>query len=538
MQMKLNLFLRVAITLTIIPLIPNMAHGVDTASTTKQPLVIIFSQPDPKLPKNTYVDMAVVMDQALKKSGEFRSLPYSQKLSEVRNAVQQGRLSALDITPPLTLDTMQKIAHALGADLLLSISAHYVDKGIKSTVLLERSVGLQDWSSVFLLHLTPAKTDTKANLLDLMNGLRDIILQHMALQPASAASTVPPPSQPVTVNPSAQPNSFPSAPAGSTGTTTPEASSSMQAYQMLIQQARKTGDIANLIVSLRRAINLKPTDPTLRRELIKAYEEKGWTEKAKKEAERAVALSPKSAALHQLLGDTFADESNNDLALKEYQTAVALDPKDANLLISLADMEMKMGDNAQALKDYQQAAASDPSNPLPHSKLAIFYFQTGDYGSAGKELLAAKALLPPNDNTTLQSDVAAILQKSDSILTDIILRIQQAHKDFMDGFSTREAAFQKITAIKQNTMDLNGFLQNLPNSSLQDAVSQYSLAASLLSQSTEEMLDYLQSNRKEASDQSELLRLEAANQITTAENALKADLSKLEPAASPAAASS
>lgn len=538
MQMKLNQFLRIALLLMIFPFIPHAALGLNTMLANKNPLVLIFSQPDPKLSKKTYVDMAVVMDQALKNSGEFRSLPYSQKLKEVRDAVQQGKLSALDITPPLSLNSMQKIAHALNADLLLSVSAHYVDKGIKSTVLLERTVGLNDWSSVFLLHLTPSHTGTNANLLSMMNGLRDDILQRMAVQPTPPASTVTPPSQPVTTNPPAQPSANSSASPTSTEVTPPVASGSLQAYQMLIQQARKTGDTANLIVSLRRAINLKPTDPTLRRELIKAYEERGWTEAAQNEAERAVALAPKSAALHQLLGDTYASESDNDQALKEYQAAVALNPKDGNLLVSLADMEAKMGDNAEALKNYQQATNSDPSNPLPHSKLAVFYFRTGDYSNAGKELLAAKTLLPPDDNTTLQSDIALMLHNTDSVLTGIILDIQQAHKDYMDGFATRETSFQKVTTIKKNTIELNGFLQNLPNSSLQDAVSQYSLAVSLLSQSSEEMLDYLQSNRKEAGDQSELLRLEAANQITTAENALKADLSKVEPSTTSTNASS
>src|SRR5262249_32518277 len=109
------------------------------------------------------------------------------------------------------------------------------------------------------------------------------------------------------------------------------------AAEILVDRFRGKGDLPNLIISLRRAINDKPYEPQLRSELVQAYMEKGWKESARDEAARAVQLAPNSASLHRLYGEGLLETNDAEGAVRELNEAVRLEGADAANHVSLGE---------------------------------------------------------------------------------------------------------------------------------------------------------------------------------------------------------
>ena len=89
-----------------------------------------------------------------------------------------------------------------------------------------------------------------------------------------------------------------------------------------IARYRQSGDLANVIQALRRAINDKPKDVALRRQLILAYKERNLLDSALAEANRALQILPEESGLYRAKGDILAAKGDAAAATLAYNQAI------------------------------------------------------------------------------------------------------------------------------------------------------------------------------------------------------------------------
>ena len=138
-----------------------------------------------------------------------------------------------------------------------------------------------------------------------------------------------------------------------------------------IMRFRQSGDLANVIQSLRRAINDKPKEVGLRRQLVLAYKERRMLEAALGEANRALQIMPEESTLYRLKGDVLAAKGDTVGATAAYNEAITKGgSSDIASQVALADALLADNRVEDAAKSYEAALKADPKNPLPLRRLA------------------------------------------------------------------------------------------------------------------------------------------------------------------------
>jgi tetratricopeptide (TPR) repeat protein len=536
----------------------------------QKPSILIFSQRSPHFSKDTYVEMAYILERPLREGAMYTPVVYKPDMPEVLTALQDHLLTPKDITPILSRSAMRNISHVLNYNYYISISIHYIKRSLRGNIIMEIASGMNQWNTVFALDESPSSVNKGMDLSDAIHGLTSTIMNRLSqnsraytigtkapsVQTSSAPASVANPSQSATPEASSQPTpgANPISPSAANPASTQaqqgNASSSQQpkagaapptsasgsstdtmtAYDMLIERARKNGDVPNLIISLKHAITQRPRDIQLRRDLIRAYREKGWMDAGKEEAIRAEALAPDNPEIHKLLGDVYVQLDDSKDALNEYLAASKLAPGNGQYLVNLGDLQLKLGQDDDAYKSFQDALKTDPKNISAHFRIAQYDLLEAKYDDAINEMGTIKTLITANPSADIKQNCASILQKSEGILTDMITRMQMYRKDFTDGLKNREQTYKSYGAIKQDANQLFSFLNAMPDGDLSKAEALYSQAASLVSQSADTEMTYLQSNNDDQEKQASLLRLEAAKQISDAAAAVSAALQPDSPA--------
>lgn len=514
---------------------PN-AFGAPEARGQRAGTLLIISDKSGTGGKGSPLDLAPYVERKIREAGAYEVIIFKPDSPEVRAALDTKKLTAMDIAQPATKDARRKIAAALNATHILTLSGRFEPEGVTGEAEMEALSGPNTWTTALNYHMDPYRGKTKKpSVLAGIMAFADGLSARLTGKPAPSA-TAPPKTEvePPHRKPAPSPTPAPAVtrppelatvtpPLADPLPVTPSPATKPSAYEILITRARNSGDIPNLIVSLRRTINEKPRDPALRRDLIQAYAARGLSEAAHEEARRAVALMPEDATLRRLLGDTYLDAGDMENAVKQYEEAVRLAPGDATNLVALGDAYWNQGKPDEALKAFAQAATVDLRNPLPHRKMARLFALRGQYPAAVNAVKSASALTTEGDSAALNADYADLLRAAESTLNDLLAKLQNTRKVLQDGTRTREEIFQDTIGARKRAEDIVGFLETLPSPSLFERVqAYYGQAASLVVQAAEATLRFLETQEDRYMEEAILLRVEAGKQMTEAANRLKA----------------
>jgi tetratricopeptide (TPR) repeat protein len=236
--------------------------------------------------------------------------------------------------------------------------------------------------------------------------------------------------------------------------------------EALAARYRQAGDLANVITSLRRAINERARDMGLRRQLILAYQERKMLEAALAEAERALQLTPSDPAILRLLGDTMLAKGDIPGAEKAYREAMRLDPGNVASQVALGDALLADGKTEEAFKIYDAAAKADPKSPLPYRRLAraMVSRAAGDikyYEVSLTHIQQMRALLLPSDTETYREDYGAILRLMESRLRDMLDELQGLGRAYKMGKNVNELR-RSLTDLKERAVAATDYLEKMP----------------------------------------------------------------------------
>ena len=489
-------------------------------------LLLIVSQPDSKT-ERYFVNLVPFILQDMAGSPNEHAVVCSPQVPEVLAAIAAGKITAQDLIAPLSEDTARKVCRAIGATRLLRVSASRVKQGIAAHATLEVS-GPTGWKTAFEYRPRDLRATRGIVLPAILAHAAAIVKGVGAESPASApglqaavASAPAPPAGTVPGTPSASAGGSPGAAAPATA---PAPADPNAGLATILERYRDAHEEANVIVSLRRAINARPRDASLRRQLAEAYRTRGMDAAARDEEVRAVALAPNDASLHRMLADSLLDSGDVDAALREYQTAVRLDGSSAVNQVALGDAYWNTGKTDEAVRCYAQAASADPASPLPHRRLARSAALRGDLGDCLSEMKIAFRLSTtrPNGLAGYTDEYVNLLQVLDTSLQDTLTSLQNDRKDFMSSARTREQVYKAAGDARTRAQGIADFLTELPGpEGFEGVQAQYGQAAALAAQSAGSFLTFLESQADAGDQQATLLRLESHRQLDGAEARVK-----------------
>lgn len=323
---------------------------------------------------------------------------------------------------------------------------------------------------------------------------------------AATAHTVRP-QEPTGMASQTSPNGLPAQPPGVDGlpaavTLAPDAAPAPQVRPDDIVMAahyHDSGDLANEVLALRRAINAHPFDAGLRRRLVEAYEARHMLDAALDEANRTVTLSPTNGEVQRLKGDCLLARGDTTGARAAYQEAVRLDPNDTTARVALGDALAADGQYAEAVDAYLAAAKADPRSALPHRRLARVMTQraSGDaaqYTASLAEIARARALTPVSDTDTYHDDYIVLMRLLESRLRDILDEVQNNVAANDQGKRSAVELMRAVEDMKERTQALAGYLDKLPPAVGEDVThAHYQQTAALTAQTISLLHDFLAS---------------------------------------------
>jgi tetratricopeptide (TPR) repeat protein len=497
------------------------------------PKILIVSLTDGKAEKSQHVDLTPHLEPRIRQDGRFAPVVLNAASPAIAAALKDSTLVPRDLAEPLSRESARKAAGVVGASYILYVSAQNLKEGLAAQAELESQASQTAWNTSFSEKLTPPRpAGKKPSLLEGVYSHVGAILNRLNIKPETQNGSAPVrPDNPRTNTPVKDPGTGKSAdvkpgteagpgrvtmpPVAPPQGTPPDAPPPVRpnpanitsTYEIRAEQARRTGDVANLLVSLRRAVTDKPLDVRLRRDLVQAYRDRGMVVAALEEARRATELAPEDASLRRLLGDALLETGEEAAAGKEYEAAAKLAPNDPLNHVALGDAHMKA------------AQPDEAESATAHRRLAVLLARRGKLAESNAALTAALANI--DDRAALAQDYAAILGQTDGVLTDVTAKLQGARVGFRNGTLSREAAFKAFEAQKKRVEDLEKYLTEMPDGPAARVKALYGQAAGLVLQAVEKLVEHLETQNTSADEEASLLRLEANKQIGEAGKALR-----------------
>ncbi len=555
MQFRFSIFdfrslLSVALLVSLFGGLSLITNGA--AAQTPTPIAI-FSQADPKAGQGeAFVDLSPYVARELRENGRFDPIIYRSNLTAIRDAVNARTLTPSDVTEPIRKEAAQRIARVLGTTHLLIITGRLTKDGVAGSAEMDQLVGQQNWTMLFSEGLGAYRgKGKKPSVLEGMLAHAATIVQRLTGAPARVPTTEPisvkiggtkpntkkdTAAKPSTPDPTAvsgkEPvsNSDKQPPAVEPDKDIPkppvQPTLTVSASELLAEKFRRQGDLANLIIALRKAVNEKPHDTKLRRELARAYLDRGWSASARDEAVRAIALNQDDASLHRLIGDVALAAGDPEAAVTAYQSAINLNGKDSASYVALGDAYAGLTHMDDAIKAYSSAAAVDPQSSVPHRRLAKVYAQKGEFEASVREMEIAKSVGAADDPSSQIGDFAEILGQLESTMRTAIAKQISIRKTLQNGSRTREQAFTDASEQKKRIEKLAAFLESVQSPPQLARVSAlYSQAAGLAVQYSEAALQFIETQDSRRDEEAALLQVETSKQLDDAAKKLKAIIS-------------
>jgi predicted Zn-dependent protease len=156
------------------------------------------------------------------------------------------------------------------------------------------------------------------------------------------------------------------------------------------------GDFAGAVAQYRKALEMEPKLPGVRRALGVALMNSANDEPTRLEAQREfeaeLAVNPSDGLSEYQLGELMWVGNRPDDALKRFQRAIELQPKFPDALIAAGKVLTSMGRPAEAVELLEKAAALDPFNEVARYRLAQAFQKAGNKQRADAELAEFRRL--------------------------------------------------------------------------------------------------------------------------------------------------
>ena len=496
--------------------VAQAAAAQDTGARTEKPLLRVVSQPSIADRRAEFVDMGYFLARAVQENGRYDVVVYSPDDSRIKAAVEAGRLTRDAAAEYLSEASARMVAKAIGAVYIVEVTASRTREGIGARSAMHVRVGNSAWSTFFTSTLKPYKPhNRKSQLLEAIHAhVGALVPRIMAAPPVAPANVT---SSGTAKSEQTDATKKPDPPVKPVEQNTPTAA------DILVDRFRRSGDTANLILTLRKAITERPRDAKLRRELVAALRLRGWTEAARDEAARALLLCPDDAGLHRLLGDGYLDMGQAVEALDAYQKAVSLDPANPVNHIALGDAYWSQTKTGEAEAAYKAAQEADPKSPLPRLRMARMHAQALRFADVLAEMAEAHKRIGSSDETVYASAYAEVCTLLDGAARDIVGRLVVIRRDMLNGTRNREESHREADVCRTRAMAIADCLTKTPAPPRYSVVqSSMVQAASLLAQAAAAYLGYLESQSDADDKEASLLRQESVRQLDEAAKKLEA----------------
>ncbi len=256
-------------------------------------------------------------------------------------------------------------------------------------------------------------------------------------------------------------------------------------YETQAARYRQTGDLGNAVVALRKAVNVRPRDVNLRRELILAYQSCQMQDAAHAEAARSLQMDPSNASLYRLYGEVLLTEHDLPRAMQAFRDGIRVDPSDIACQVALGDALLADNHYLQALDAYETASKGDPKSPMPHRRIgramvARAATDSDQYQNSLVEIRRARELTPPTDTASYMDDYVAIMRLVDSRIREMLDELQATNQARVQAKRSQPELERQIADMKQRNAALSEYLDKLPPAVGHDVTQAHYLQANAL----------------------------------------------------------
>lgn len=293
-------------------------------------------------------------------------------------------------------------------------------------------------------------------------------------------------------------------------------------YEAQAARYRQSGDVTNTVLALRKAVNERPGDSNLRRQLIQAYQTRRMPDMARSEALRALQFDPSNSTLFRLYGEVLMTQGDLQGAMQAFRDGVRANPDDITCQVALGDAYLADNRYPDALAIYTDSAKKEPKSPLPHRRLARAYAARAAtdpalYASSAAEMLTAKSLTPDGDTAGYFDDYVPLLRTLEANIRAVMDDLQSANQARVQAARSADVLLRSAADLKQRSLGIADFLDKLPPSSGQ-ALTQahYAQAAAHLLQSVGFFKELLGRGDDRTVDAMKSAQIQAQRELTEA----------------------
>ncbi len=276
----------------------------------------------------------------------------------------------------------------------------------------------------------------------------------------------------------------------------------------------KAGDIPNAVAEYRAAINVEPTNVELRLRLVRLYAQRRMYTQAVDEIKRAQLFNPDDETLRAELAKIYEAKGSPELAAEIYVNEASRNPKDLSYRLKAGDAYWRNNMYEQAENEYRLAAELDPKDPMPHDKLAHILASQSLFYEARKELEILGELDPNPPAKRIVDRYAALSKYAARDITSLMAQHANATATFEQKSLTRESYYQIVKGIGLRMEAVREFLQSLTVPDPDKSTNQHRmLGCSLMSQSCQATLRYLETNKESEKEDAQIYLLEVQTHL-------------------------
>ncbi|MBI3404741.1 MAG: tetratricopeptide repeat protein [Acidobacteria bacterium] len=206
--------------------------------------------------------------------------------------------------------------------------------------------------------------------------------------------------------------------------------------------------------SIQRAIQLQPTNVSVRLALASLYRTKGDSVAEMNTLRETVRTFPQNAEAHSALAEAWEARNDSIAALEEYRAAVQAEPNNVHQRFGLALRLRTLSDRIGSLAEYYQAARSAPNNAQARYFYGDALEKVGDFRAAIVEYRAGFLVDPTNPSA--QGYLSRALEKSGDTRGAI-----QMYRDIAAADPKNSKPHQEIATLMKGIGDKPGALAEL-----------------------------------------------------------------------------
>jgi tetratricopeptide (TPR) repeat protein len=298
--------------------------------------------------------------------------------------------------------------------------------------------------------------------------------------------------------------------------------------QDLLQAAMKLlseKQYVQAITMLRDSVDAEPLDVERRRALVMALAQTGNHAMAASEAKRAAALLPDKVELHVLAAKEFIAAGQSDQAIPELKEAVSRDPDGVETRMLLGEIDLQQLKIADAIGQFD-FAISKSANAQWYYERAVAKTLNNDADGATQDLAAAQKAGLGMDAISVKTRYVGTVSMIDQSLTDLGFRLrtllQRAHVKPGD-----DAVATETTDLTKKVAAVIGFMDGLAvPPEYKASHDRRQLALKLLSQSLNDIGDYLKAQNDDTISDATINVGEGLKNLDLAKVAYKEELDK------------